>query len=85
MEKSRLNFIIDVLAFLTFIISCTSGIVIWLLLPGGSSGLNLLFNLTRGNWKSMHIYSSLLLSFLIILHILLHWKWIKGKLKSIFS
>lgn len=71
--------IIDILAFIAFLISAFSGVVMWLALPSQSGKISLEFlSLARHQWNAIHLFSSLIFVVIIIIHLALHWKWIKN-------
>ena len=71
----KTNIIIDILAFIAFIFSALSGIVLlWIAPRGGSTFLGLLKN----GWTGIHNISSMILIILVIIHIILHWNFIKN-------
>jgi hypothetical protein len=83
MQRVRVNAVVDILAFVSFVLSLISGIIPWKALPSGggsSSGQEtahaLFLWLERGEWKDLHVYASLVFAALMVLHLLLHWRWI---------
>lgn len=91
MNKVKINALVNILLFFVFLISCFSGIVLWLVLPsgqgfqGGRGALlgSVFWELTRQNWKDIHNYSSLVLIFLVLIHLILRWNYIKNLPKLI--
>lgn len=77
MNKNKFNFIVDFLAALAFIASMATGVWHNLLPEGGRRfGVDetvISFRHTIGQW---HTWISWLLCFLLLVHILLHYKWI---------
>ncbi|MEM4622990.1 MAG: DUF4405 domain-containing protein [Desulfurococcaceae archaeon] len=45
----------------------------------------LYFGLERSVWKSIHIYSSLTCVAMVVLHIVLNWKWVTCATRIIFK
>jgi len=93
MNNKRFNAVVNIIILLFFVISAISGIIIWLILPGGYGfgwGQSKLFQdagetlskkfleLSLHNWMSIHIYSSIIFLILVVLHDILHWKWFKS-------
>ncbi len=66
MNKAKLLLIVDILAFITLLASAITGIMMWL----GSRG-----------FKDAHVYTSMAFVAIAIIHILLHYNWIKVMLK----
>jgi hypothetical protein len=93
MNNKRFNAVVNIIILLFFVISVISGIIIWLILPGGygfgwdqskffqDAGQTLskkFMELSRHNWINIHIYSNVIFVILVVLHDILHWKWFKS-------
>jgi hypothetical protein len=77
MASPKTNAIVDILAGISFFFSALSGLVLKFILPRGSGKLGeTVIGLYRENWLSMHDTSSIIFIILIIIHLVLHWKWI---------
>ncbi|MDD2730973.1 MAG: DUF4405 domain-containing protein [Candidatus Portnoybacteria bacterium] len=84
--KTKINLIIDISAFVCFLVSGFAGIILWQILPSGNgfrggrsdSVEDLFWGLYRHQWNDVHIYSGLILVALVLLHLILHWNWIKN-------
>jgi hypothetical protein len=81
--QARLNFSLNSLMVVVFFLSSLSGLVAWLVLPGGGyrGGRNALYNaamfsLTRHDWNDLHLWTSLALLTILLIHFILHWPWI---------
>jgi hypothetical protein len=73
-KRAKLNYWVDVSIGIAFVLSAISGLVF--LLPadfGSSTGL---LGISHRVWDSMHTWSSLTMIAGVLLHLLLHWKWI---------
>jgi len=83
-SKAVFNFWIDVLAFLTFLISTISGLA--LMHPGshslaiGSSTGDALLGLSRFEWQHLHTQFSLIFVAMIAIHLIMHRRWFASKL-----
>jgi hypothetical protein len=87
-RQARLNFTLNSLLFLAFIIVNLSGLIVWLVMPSGGyqGGRNpayqmTLINLSRHTWNDIHLWSGLAMILVLIVHISLHWKWIACMLR----
>jgi len=69
MNKLKLNVIVDVLAFLTFLGSAISGLSMW-------SGIT--FGLQSHFWKELHSVASLWFVAFVVIHVILHLSFIKN-------
>ncbi|MCA9959415.1 MAG: DUF4405 domain-containing protein, partial [Anaerolineales bacterium] len=72
MNKTQLNYWIDVVIAAAFIGSASSGLVFLLPLSGSST----VFGVTYATWDTVHTWSSLAMIAGVLAHLVLHWKWI---------
>lgn len=80
MKRITINALVDVGCLITFIPSLISGLVLYLVLPSGGGRGNswsLYLGIPRSQWLTMHDYTSLVFAALLILHLLLHWKFFR--------
>jgi hypothetical protein len=80
MRKITVNALVDIGCLLTFIPSLVSGLVLYLVLPSGGgrgNGWELFLEVPRNQWVVMHDNSSLVFAALIVIHLLLHWKFFR--------
>jgi hypothetical protein len=81
LTRSAANFWVDVLAFLTFLASTVSGLVL-LQSPDAARygaeplGSELLLGLTRFEWEHLHNHISIIFVLLVLVHMALHRRWI---------
>lgn len=100
MKRSSLNFIIDLISFLNLLVLACTGFIIEFILPPGSGGgggfgyrggrgpaqeIKSLWSMTRHEWGDIHFYFAVLFATLMLVHLFLHWTWIKCYVKSLFS
>lgn len=86
------NYILFVIMFLLALFQALSGFVLWLVLPHGQGyrggrGLELAnyFWWPRDTWMDLHDWTAVALLVLVIIHLVLHWKWIVYTMKKAFS
>ncbi len=88
MKKRHLNFIIDSISLAAFLILISSGIIMRYVLPPGAGRNMTLLALDRHEWGGIHFWVSIVFIVLMVVHLILHWKWIvcivKGKEKRFF-
>lgn len=84
MERNKLNFIIDALMFVAFAAIIFIGLMLGFVIPTGEvpAPQKYLWGLHRHDWGNIHLYLSLSLIALFIVHIILHWSWIKATAKK---
>ncbi|PWR74898.1 DUF4405 domain-containing protein [Methanospirillum stamsii] len=60
--------------------SLISGIVLYFFLPsgGGRGGYRTFLDISRDQWVHMHDFSSFIFAGLIIIHLVLHWKYFRN-------
>ena len=91
MRRTTPNAIVDTGEFFAFLLAAITGIVIWLYLPlpdggefrrqgaglGAGFGQQALLGITRHTWADVHTYLGLFFIALVVLHLVLHWSYIK--------
>jgi hypothetical protein len=85
MKRVTINALIDISCLVIFIPSLISGLVLYLVLPEGGgrgSGGATYLGIARNQWVTMHNYTSLVFAALLIIHLLLHWKFFRHIGKS---
>ncbi len=99
MRRTTLNFIVDLIGFVDLLLLAATGALMkWVLPPGSGGGhgygfrrgrdpgdIKDLLGLDRHDWGDIHFILALLFLILILLHLILHWTWIKTCFKSFFS
>ena len=99
MSRNTLNFILDLVSFLNLSGLVFTGFIMKYILPPGTGGVGRilhggtgrgvlykeLWSMTRHEWGSIHFYLAVMFVVLMIIHIILHWTWIKCYVKSVFS
>lgn len=82
MSKTKLNYWLDAIIALAFILSTLSGMVFLL---GGSGGYQggrnpdfrtEMLGVSRQTWSDLHTWVSLMMITGVLAHIVLHWNWI---------
>ena len=85
MKKSTLNFVMFIALLFTGLVETISGFVLWFIIPGGqgSEGNHAItavarstFIWSRHTWMDIHDWLAIAIVALVIVHLILHWKWI---------
>jgi hypothetical protein len=97
MKRTTVNFIIDFVAFLDLLALACTGFIMRFILPPGSAGhgqgfrggrpateAKYLLSMDRHQWGGIHFYLAVIFAVLVLIHIILHWTWIKCYVKSLF-
>lgn len=80
-SKAKMNFALDLVVAAAGVLSAVSGIVL-LLVPGGyQGGANPYYGqdvlwLGHHQWSDLHTWTSLVAIAGVLVHLVLHWKWI---------
>ncbi len=93
MRKATRNYILAVILFVLGLFQTVSGFILWFgLARGGGQGRGLgggtattFWSLTRDTWIDFHSWIAVALMVIIIIHLILHWKWIVYLTKSYFK
>ncbi|MFH0968388.1 MAG: DUF4405 domain-containing protein [Methanobacteriota archaeon] len=80
MKRYTFNAIVDLAALIFFIPSLITGMVLYLVLPsgGGGGGHRTFLDISRDQWLTVHNHASLIFAGLIIIHLVLHWKYFRN-------
>ena len=87
MNKSKINYIVDFLAFVSFITTALSGLAIKFFMPSGvrQGRLQEFLGIQKGIWSEIHNWSGILLIIFVLIHLILHWDWIVCMTRNIFQ
>jgi hypothetical protein len=98
MKRSSSNFTVALVSFINLLGLVFTGFIMKYILPSGTGGLGRqlhsgrgrepikeLWSMTRHEWGGIHFYLALVFVILMVVHIILHWGWIKNYCKSLFS
>ncbi len=87
MRKAAVNAVVDIVALIMFILSLVSGVILHVFLPSGGGGFrggtgvittNVFLGIARNDWVDLHTYTSFIFTALVIVHLLLHWRYMKS-------
>ena len=84
MRKATRNYMLGVILFILALFQAMSGFILWFgLARGGGQGrgwgggtATTFWSLTRNTWTDIHSWVAVALLVIIIIHLILHWKWI---------
>jgi hypothetical protein len=89
-NKTKINYIVDMIIGIGFLLSAVSGIVLLLAGSGGYQGgrnpryMSEILFLSRSVWKDIHNWSSIIMAAGVALHFVLHWNWLVCMTRSLF-
>lgn len=86
MKRVTLNALVDIGCVVTFIPSLLTGLVLYVFLPSGGgrgSSWSTWLGITRHDWVLWHDIASFAFAALLIIHLLLHWKFFRNISKAL--
>ena len=86
MKKPIINYIVDFLMVVSFLLTAITALVIFFFLPSGvrQGSYQTFLGIIKGNWSTVHDWSGIIFIILALVHFVLHWKWVRGMTKNIF-
>lgn len=75
--RPSMDFYYDYLALMTLLGLLITGLVLWPLLGFGPAAPKYYWSLHRQQWISLHLAFALAFSVICMVHIVLHWRWVK--------
>jgi hypothetical protein len=81
-NKTKLNYALDVVIGVAFVLSAVTGGAFLLMGSGGYQGgrnpsfATSLLGISRTAWSDLHTWASLVMIAGVVVHLVLHWKWI---------
>jgi protein-S-isoprenylcysteine O-methyltransferase Ste14 len=87
MNKQKINYLVDFIAFLFFLTTAVSGLAIFFFMPSGvrQGKLQEFLGIQKGGWSEIHDWAGILLIIFVAIHFILHWNWIACMTKNIFQ
>jgi len=88
MKKTDWQYLVDTLLFLCIVGIVFIGFLMGLVIPKGPTAqesAKYFLGLHRHQWGNIHFYLSITFTFLVIIHLIFSWKWIKNKARQIFK
>jgi hypothetical protein len=87
MDKPKINYYIDVLIGIFFVVTSMTGLVLYFFLPSGipRGSYQTFLNITKHDWSSIHNTFGLLMILFTFIHIILHFKWILSMTRLFFK
>ncbi|MDR9364736.1 MAG: DUF4405 domain-containing protein [Balneolaceae bacterium] len=80
MKKPAVNFLVDSIAFFLFLCLLSTGFLIFFVIPPGSGYA--VWGMGRHDWGDIHFWIAISFLMMMVIHVILHWKWIKIKIQG---
>jgi hypothetical protein len=86
MNLPKINYIIDALMVVSFAVTAVTGLIIFFFIPGGvpQGRYQEFIGILKGTWTAVHNWAGIVMVLLVVLHFLLHWKWVVSTTKNLF-
>jgi hypothetical protein len=88
MKKTDWQYLVDTLLFLCIVGIAFIGLLLGLVIPKGPKApesAKYFLGFHRHDWGNIHFYLSIAFVALVIIHLILSWKWIKNKSRQLFK
>jgi hypothetical protein len=87
MERSKVNYFVDVLALISFLITGITGLIMYFFFEKGirQGGYQEFLGVTKSTITNVHNHIGLLMVLLVLIHFILHWDWFFCMTKSLFA
>jgi hypothetical protein len=87
MDRSKLNYGVDFLMALSFLVVASTALVLFFAFESGiqRGGYQEFLGVIKQSWFSVHRWFGLFMIALVILHLVLHTKWAVSMTKSLFQ
>ena len=89
-NRARINYYVDIIIGISFIAAALSGIILFFAGSGGYQGgrnpryAQEVLGVGRLLWKDIHDWSGIIMAGGVLLHLVLHWKWIVCMTRNVF-
>ena len=83
MRRPRVNYLVDLVLFALMGGMVFVGILLGWALPAGPGQEKYFWTLHRHQWGDVHLWLSILFLAFLVVHLVLHWKWIRGSTQKI--
>lgn len=84
--KVYIRAVVAIIMIVVWTLVAISGIVLWLAPEGQRSGRALLlFNLTKNDWKEVHLWIAAITFLITIIHVIIDWKTLRAVIRYMVS
>lgn len=84
-NRTTINLVLDFGAAVTFLGMLATGYILWIPLPRGTNNALTLWGMGRHQWGDVHLWISVVLLGILLVHVALHWEWLVETLRHRFG
>lgn len=86
LNRNQLNYIVDFCLNILFLIVAFTGLYMYFFIPSGvPRGKYVVYmGLTKSTWLWIHNKSAILMTIIVAVHLILHWRWIMYTTRNFF-
>jgi hypothetical protein len=81
-NKAEKLWVVNIISFILLMVLAVTGLINWLLVPGGYRTEGGFMMSLRHFLREIHEWTGLFFIIIILIHIMLHWSYIKSNLKK---
>ncbi len=85
MVKPKINYWIDIIMFVGFLITAVTGVVLFFMPKGPRSSLSSFLGIIKHTWGEIHNGVGIGLIIVVLIHFILHWNWFVCMTRNIFK
>ncbi|QDU62990.1 hypothetical protein Pan216_38640 [Planctomycetes bacterium Pan216] len=79
MSKTTINFVLDILLAIVFLVVLWTAAVLEFLFPSGSRAIGwTLWGFDKPAWAALHFRILFAFGVMVLIHVMLHWSWVCG-------
>ncbi|RPJ63475.1 MAG: DUF4405 domain-containing protein [Dehalococcoidia bacterium] len=84
--KIYIRAVIAIIMLAVWLLVAVSGVVLWLAPEGQRSGrIPLLFDMTKSDWKEVHLWLAAIMVAITVIHVIIDWKTLRAVIKYMVS
>lgn len=86
-SKLKTKYIIDLITFISFIITIITGLAIKFFMPSGirQAGQQIFLGITRHSWIEIHDWAGIIMIIFALIHVIMYWKMFTCMTKNFFK
>lgn len=87
LNRTKLNYIVDLILTALFFFAAGTGLIMYFLIPSGvPRGKYLVYmGLTKATWVWIHSRAGVLMTIIVAIHLILHWRWVVCTTRNFFK